>query len=91
MTDYFADKLEPFIKSEPVPEKNDGPVKVSPKIEVFKFFGFSMMLGFALHLNGILLQWPGTLPQVHLLCLYTWTTCMNAVFFSFSDNEMPPR
>lgn len=25
---YFAGKLEPYIKSEAVPEENDGPVKV---------------------------------------------------------------
>lgn len=27
--DLIDGKLEPFIKSEPVPEKNDGPVKVA--------------------------------------------------------------
>ena len=26
--DYFAGNLQPYIKSEPVPEDNDGPVKV---------------------------------------------------------------
>lgn len=26
--DFNADKIKPYIKSEPVPENNDGPVKV---------------------------------------------------------------
>lgn len=28
LQDYFDEKLKPYMKSEPVPEKNDGPVKV---------------------------------------------------------------
>ncbi|MBN3274494.1 PDIA3 isomerase, partial [Polyodon spathula] len=28
LEDYFARKLKRYVKSEPVPENNDGPVKV---------------------------------------------------------------
>lgn len=38
MRDFVAGKLEPHIKSEPVPEPNDDPVKVTYSLNVAASF-----------------------------------------------------
>lgn len=35
LEDYFAKRLKRYVKSEPVPESNDGPVKVHGPTKVF--------------------------------------------------------
>ena len=49
LEEYFAGKLKPYIKSEPVPETNDGPVKV---LNIWQWQQWLLSIA-----NNILKQW----------------------------------
>lgn len=40
LQDYFDGKLKRYLKSEPIPENNDGPVKVASLIINYNLFYF---------------------------------------------------
>lgn len=49
--DFKDGKLKPFIKSEPVPENNDGPVKVSSNLLISLLFLIFEYLPFFIFIN----------------------------------------